>query len=567
MKKEKKPLDFIPQKSVEWYNPLQLAKTGVKALISIIFGNFYDKREIQVTFYQDVKKKHFDDFKNEKELWIDYISDMGEGFNPTFTMAKLLAAPELQVDGLTLPRGRLLVMGGDQVYPTASRDEYQNRLQGPYKAAFPKVEGENNCPHLFAIPGNHDWYDGLTNFLKIFCQERNIGNWQTKQHRSYFAIQLPYDVWLFGIDVQLNSDIDKGQLDYFEKIMTHEMKEGSKVILCTAEPSWVLYAAGNKKSYHNLRYFENKVANFSTTEKKRKNLQQILTLAGDLHHYARYEAKDGSQKITAGGGGAFMHPTQNLPEEIGGLREGPIELKKTYPSAKASNQLLIRNLWFGFTNWQFSLMTGIIYTFVGWLLYIEFSLHLIEKKGLHLADVFEKILFSPETIIWLLLIISSLNGFSKIHNAIPKTKYAYLYTLMGWIHGFVQAFFVVLSFWIVANINPISGFEAPIYALIVACFGFFTCGFLMSGFIFGCYLILTNQFLGSHDNEAYSSIKWTGYKNFIRLHLTEKELTIYPIGVEKVPQWSCHHQDEKPSFVAHSKTKYQFIEAPIVIKL
>lgn len=52
------------------------------------------------------------------------MSDLGDGFNPTYALATLLAEEKLDLaggtgDGESVPtqRGRLLVMGGDQVYP------------------------------------------------------------------------------------------------------------------------------------------------------------------------------------------------------------------------------------------------------------------------------------------------------------------------------------------------------------------------------------------------------------------------------------------------------------------
>ena len=111
-------------------------------------------------------------------------------------------------------------MGGDQVYPTASYDEYSNRLLKPYEAALPHVPALE-APDLYAIPGNHDWYDGLSNFSRIFCQKKWIGGWKTRQRRSYFAVKLPHNWWLWGIDIQLEGYIDEPQLNYFYEIGKH----------------------------------------------------------------------------------------------------------------------------------------------------------------------------------------------------------------------------------------------------------------------------------------------------------------------------------------------------------
>ena len=99
----------------------------------------------------------------------------------------------------------------DKSNPAASKQEYGERLVGPLGAALTPPRGR--APDLFAIPGNHDWYDGLVSFSRLFTQGRTLGAWQTRQRRSYFAIQLPQHWWLWAVDVQLESDIDVGQLN------------------------------------------------------------------------------------------------------------------------------------------------------------------------------------------------------------------------------------------------------------------------------------------------------------------------------------------------------------------
>ena len=64
-------------------------------------------------------------------LWLDYVADLGDGFDATYSVAYLLAQPELTVDGHRLPRAQTLVMGGDQVYPSASYEAYEDRCKGP----------------------------------------------------------------------------------------------------------------------------------------------------------------------------------------------------------------------------------------------------------------------------------------------------------------------------------------------------------------------------------------------------------------------------------------------------
>lgn len=546
------PLDFKPQKSVEWYDPKQLANTGIKAVISSIFGNFNDKREIQAALYQsEVIQGH--DYSDKNEIWIDYIADLGDGFDATYTMAKLLASDELMVSDQIVKRGDILIMGGDQVYPTASRDEYQNRLKGPYKKALPYQQNDEKPPHLFAIPGNHDWYDGLANFIKIFCQKRSIGNWRTKQTRSYFALKLPYNVWLFGIDVQLNSDVDFNQIQYFRKIIDSEVKPDSKIILCTAEPTWVYSTSGKSDANKNLEFFEKQIIGDSASSK----LKQIITIAGDFHHYARYENESRGMKFTAGGGGAFMHPTQNLPKSIGNIHGGDLKLKKTYPESAESKGLIFQNFKFPITNYRMGILLGIIYGLIGWMLYLnKFS------PSPDFLEVLTIPFYKPAILVLMVLIIVGLGTFADSKPYNPRFKSSFMYSIGGYKHGVLQALLVLASFYFVHRLSPICDCNELIYMLFIF-LGCVLCGFIAGGFLFGLYLITANLFLGNHDNEAYSALKWTGYKNFLRLHLTSEQLTIYPIGVKKVAHWKTQGE----TFVTDRNAEFELIESPIQIKL
>lgn len=312
----------LPQ-MVDWFDPGLLAKVGMRSVISATLGQYTDQRLIQAATdnaSEGALRMRYDysgagiDPALQKDgngaVWIDYIADLGDGFEATFAMAYLLAADELKVDGedRTLPAGQLLVMGGDQVYPDATKQEYDSRLRDPYDWAF---QTENPRRKLFAIPGNHDWYDGLSAFSALFCSARDrisggvgtqIGGWRCHQHRSYFAIKLPHDWWIWGPDIQLADNLDDSQRDYFD-LMADQTKPGDTIILCLAEPSWL------HKNYDNLHEI--------SMLARKKGAKICAVLAGDWHHYSRYtNEKLGTQFITSGGGGAFAHATHGLKSHI-----------------------------------------------------------------------------------------------------------------------------------------------------------------------------------------------------------------------------------------------------------
>lgn len=106
-------------------------------------------------------------------VWIDWVADLGDGFDSTYAMASLLSRKELKVADTPLPRGQALIMGGDEVYPKASRQAYMNQLRQPCAWASPDNGPKDDAGRpVLAIPGNHDWYDGLVLFLAFFCKEK-----------------------------------------------------------------------------------------------------------------------------------------------------------------------------------------------------------------------------------------------------------------------------------------------------------------------------------------------------------------------------------------------------------
>ncbi|HVR39735.1 MAG TPA: metallophosphoesterase, partial [Thermoanaerobaculia bacterium] len=297
-------IEFTPRKKmVDWLGPLQLADTGFKAVVAATFGSYADKREVEVSVSPFDGVEYLDLSNKSDEVWFDYIADLGDGFNPSYAMAYLMAKDTLTVGEHRLPRGEVVILGGDQVYPTSNRDAYQNQFIGPYRSALP-WRPENETRSIYSIPGNHDWYDGLTSYLRIFCQARDktgrgarwIGAWRASQRRSYFAIRLPGNWWVWGIDGQLESDMDKPQLNYFADLGDAIAKMGGehKIVLVTPEPNWVYCGGEGSKKMCALVEPErfNTLAHFEKRYVRAKGLRLAMVIAGDLHHYVHYESED-----------------------------------------------------------------------------------------------------------------------------------------------------------------------------------------------------------------------------------------------------------------------------------
>ena len=76
-------------------------------------------------------------------------------------------------------------------------------------------------------------------------------------------------------------------------------------------------------------------------------------------------------------------------------------------------------------------------------------------------------------------------------------------------------------------------------------------------------MLISSLLLTMHDNEAFSSLKIGGYKNFLRFHFQGDKLTIYSVGVQRMPKW----QKVKGVFKSNEALKPQLIDTPIDIDL
>lgn len=581
-------LGFKRKTMVAWFAPLQLIDAGLRAVLAAVFGTYADKREMQAALE---KPQEHDELAGEEEVWIDYAADLGDGWDSTYTIARLMAeeqrdfeyAGENEPQRYQTRRGQLLILGGDQVYPTASREEYRNRFEGPYTAALPCVVN-GKPPLMFAIPGNHDWYDGLTSFVRLFCQGRWIGGWQTKQSRSYFAIRLPHDWWIWAIDIQLHADIDRPQLDYFRSVATGSLDgrelqknflQGHRIILCTAQPSWVETGKNGSQAYANLDFFERKII-------QENGGTLVLTLTGDLHHYTRYHDNRGRNKITAGGGGAYLYGTHELPKELilGRDKVRYSQTERSFPDVASSRRLAWHVLRFAFMrmNWGFTGLVGLLYLLYAWIVQSESRklggnfLEAISELPLNpsgiagvLAAWISVIAHSPMSVVFLLAVVLGLGVFCDGREPLVRWP-------TGILHGTAHVALNLALIWGIAHMNlRLLGLQvdtAPQVLLFIV--EILALGAPAGGLVMALYLALTNRFLHLHQNEVFVTQAIADYKNFVRMHLDKRgHLTIYPVGVRTVTKtWRFNDraQNGQPWFdPVGGDVEAHLIEDPIEI--
>jgi len=544
---------------VRWLDPHQLVDTAARVLLAGVFSSYADNRELQALTPTDVF-----DRSGRPEAWVDYVADLGDGWDSTYTVASLLAAEELKLEwdgeSVATRRGSVLVMGGDQVYPVPKRSEYENRLLGPYRAALPCTSGAE-APDLFVIPGSHDWYDGLVNFTSIFCRNRWIGGWRTRQRRSYFAVALPAGWWLWGVDIQFGSYLDEGQLEYFADVARHRLGPGDRIVLCMAKEVDSGRSTAETHSDRDVDYLERAVIRPS-------GAHLAVFLKSGKHHYAHYQEEDGAsttlrgalgprRHITAGGGGAFLHPTHGLPErmEMQGA-EGTTCFRKvtTYPSPRTSVRLRRRIWLLPAYNLPLAGVFGVAHVLLAFML----GLHLDDRHlGLGLGDLRRALWESPTAFLLMSLMLVLLAGMVRFaHDATGVTRF-----LFGLVHSAMQLASIAV---VMMAASRLSGGALIGFLALVFVFGGVGGTVGMSG-----YLWVTNMG-GFHGNEGYAPLHHADLKHFLRLHVDAGgDLTIYPIGIDRVGRnWKLRPDDapSAPWFVPATPLEPHLIEQPIRIR-
>lgn len=581
---------------VHWFSPMVLLKVVKNVIVSTIFGQYADRRLINAALDvsdDDTTLARTGGQKGvlgEKEgpIWLDYVADLGDGFDSTYAVAYMLGQRELPVAEERLPRGDCLIMGGDEVYPDASRDDYQKRLKRPYEAAFPRSNQKDAVrPRVYLIPGNHDWYDGLTLFLANFCRGRStpLGSWNATQNRSYFAVHLRDNWWVWGYDSQLGEDIDKPQADYFVSV-AKQMKPGAKVIVCASVPSWLraeISAADRAERdvfYRGLDYIAGIIRNECTDAKV------PLVVSGDLHHYSRYVADvSGTTFITAGGGGAFLHPTHQLPEkitaywastrqnlQIGNSGSGKRDDDACYPPRSASRKLVLGNLKFALRNFDFSLTLGFFYWLAALAMLAWDGYGASGGTGSFLSRLSVQLAtLTPTPVFVMVLAAFGLAIFNYADIRSKPLKFAF-----GGIHGLIHvAILTVAAAFSSVLISPVLGVPLGQIAYFVLLFGGMMLAGFLGGFVWGLYLLIASYFRGDHANDAFSAMRLDSFRHFLRLKIEGDELTVYPIGIDRSPRredWQknpgfVEGDQNTPFFVPKRGLDQRLIEAPVLINV
>lgn len=324
------------RKAVYWYQP-DVLWTSAKELLSSL--DLLRNRDLRETYQQPLTVTDLSD--RTDTLTFDFIADTGDGGNATYAVARAALSPNLvgkdkkpllDATGEPLTAADLILFGGDLAYPGASDEEYRYRFIEMFEAARPQnddgsVRGRRRF--VAALAQNHDWMDSAATFNRHFIRDKEskqLLDAKIPQKQSYFCVKLPHGWWALGFDFALKHDLDHDQYVQFKALVSGidpKIKKDDRVILMYPEPYWVRpigdgAPVGRPKRYQRLE--------------AELGERIALRLAGDLHHYLRWDAKDAKHGflVTCGTGGAFTHPTHTKPTTR------PIVMRRTeeQPSTK-----------------------------------------------------------------------------------------------------------------------------------------------------------------------------------------------------------------------------------------
>jgi hypothetical protein len=253
------------------------------------------------------------------------LGDPGEGDASQYAVVPSLAA-----------RGgdaAFMVICSDVIYPAGDVADYAEKFLRPYR----RFGGP-----IYAVPGNHDWYDGLQGFMFHFCDadparapagedglrgllartlwrrpdaataaareardrwRQGAGRGAT-QPGPYWAMDAG-PVRLVGIDTGITGGLDREQGDWLRRVSTEDPRPkvlltGKPLIVDGAVKPGPIEGGGTVDAI-----VRDPAANY------------VAALGGDIHNYQRYPVRlpDGRllQYVVTGAGGAYTSATHRIP--------------------------------------------------------------------------------------------------------------------------------------------------------------------------------------------------------------------------------------------------------------
>jgi hypothetical protein len=243
-----------------------------------------------------------------------------------------------------------MVIASDVIYPAGDINDYLDGFYLPYR--------DYGAP-IYALPGNHDWYDGLNGFMFHFCgveplapvtyraggytwrerlarllwrnpsppdlaelvRERDKRSasddpWRPPQPASYYTIDTPR-LRIVCIDTGITGVLDREQGDWLRRVSRDDPRDK---VLITGKP---IYVDGE---YHpgKIDWGVPKDATPDAAAGEADTIDAIVrdpdhryvaAIGGDVHNYQHYPVEVDGRRIdyvVSGGGGAYLSATHRF---------------------------------------------------------------------------------------------------------------------------------------------------------------------------------------------------------------------------------------------------------------
>ncbi len=337
-----------PLRRFSWLSPLTLWHSRNNVLASLTGDPTESARAAWVRGQRELLTREgapaavIDDFMLRRDELSSFdfmvIGDTGEGDRSQYSVIPAFLAASADTE--------FSVIASDVIYPAGDSRHYPRKFHLPF-AAYERP--------IYAIPGNHDWLDGLVGFMRHFCRARppaekfrppRHARWPRGAmllHRLFWRRPRPADPWPAEFGEELRGAAQRrgpaqpnmyfcidtpnlriiaidtgtlGRIDFEQGQWLRRMAAGPQPKLLISgkpihlgndvSPRRILDASGGAGRSGLLREVVEDAAN-----------NFVAVIAGDIHHYERHSQTlpDGRrlESVITGGGGAFMSSTHQIP--------------------------------------------------------------------------------------------------------------------------------------------------------------------------------------------------------------------------------------------------------------